>query len=226
MRRLPALLALIATPAFSGDLQVQGCEASDTKISCQVTNADPNAVASIVYWVTAGESGRAVAWAEVGGRQDIPGGIEPGEMLALSFPLPPLPERARGREITYLVSAAADQVALSPWDAAPLRIDGADADHDEQRAAVAKHVERCWNVSTLSTAALRTRLLIGFEVAADGGLVSSSIRLLESSGGLDDAVSQAYEAARRAILRCGAQGLPVSGEAGLMMLAFGVDGVR
>lgn len=226
MRLLSAMLMMIAAPSFSGDLQVQGCEASDTKILCQIRNADQQAVASIVYRVTAGETGRAVAWAEVDGRQKIPGGIEPGEMLTLAFPLPPLPERARGRDIAYLVSAVADQVAVSSWDAGPLSITGTDADHDEQRAAFANSVERCWNVSNLSTAAVRTRVLIGFEVAADGRPVPSSIRLIESSGGLDDAVSQAYEAARRAILRCGAQGLPAMDGARQMTLAFEPDGIR
>ncbi|MFN7053086.1 MAG: cell envelope biogenesis protein TolA, partial [Gemmobacter sp.] len=41
---------------------------------------------------------------------------------------------------------------------------------------------------------------------------SSSIRLIESSGGSDASAKQAYEAARRAILRCGSQGFPLPAE--------------
>jgi hypothetical protein len=40
----------------------------------------------------------------------------------------------------------------------------------------------------------------------EGKPVTSAIRLLSSSGGPDAAAKQAYEAARRAIIRCGSKG--------------------
>lgn len=41
---------------------------------------------------------------------------------------------------------------------------------------------------------------------ADGKLDTASIRQVSALGGSGDAVRQAYEAARRAIIRCGARG--------------------
>ena len=40
----------------------------------------------------------------------------------------------------------------------------------------------------------------------DGRPDTASIRLLSSSGGSDAAARQAFEAARRAVIRCGARG--------------------
>ncbi|PTX45641.1 hypothetical protein IQ03_04549 [Gemmobacter caeni] len=74
-------------------------------------------------------------------------------------------------------------------------------------------IERCWNVGSLSTEAQRVAVEIGMIIGADGRPVASSIELLSFSGGSDSAVRQAYEAARRAILRCGSQGLPVPARA-------------
>jgi len=41
---------------------------------------------------------------------------------------------------------------------------------------------------------------------------TGSIRMLSSSGGPDSAAKQAYEAARRAIIRCGAKGFNLPAE--------------
>jgi len=46
-------------------------------------------------------------------------------------------------------------------------------------------------------------------VGADKKPVATSIRMVESSGGSDASTRQAYEAARRAILRCGSAGFPL-----------------
>nr|WP_247742373.1 MULTISPECIES: energy transducer TonB [unclassified Ruegeria] len=73
---------------------------------------------------------------------------------------------------------------------------------DAMRLAVSK----CWNVGSLSTDALQTVVVVGFSLTPDGNVVGGSLRLIESSGGSSGASRQAYEAARRAILRCGARG--------------------
>jgi len=69
----------------------------------------------------------------------------------------------------------------------------------------------CWNLGSLSSEALRTTVTLEVTMEPDGRPQSGSIRLLESSGGSDAAVMQAFEAARRAVIRCGASGydLPV-----------------
>jgi hypothetical protein len=67
-------------------------------------------------------------------------------------------------------------------------------------------VSQCWNTGALSSAALRVTVVVSAEMTEDGKPVSTSLRLLEASGGEGSAVTQAYEAARRAILRCGISG--------------------
>ena len=67
-------------------------------------------------------------------------------------------------------------------------------------------VSSCWNTGSLSSAALRVTVIVGVQMAETGKPVTGSIRLISSSGGSGDAVTQAYEAARRAILRCGTKG--------------------
>ena len=57
--------------------------------------------------------------------------------------------------------------------------------------------------------ALRTTVTVGFSVGQDGVPDAGSIALVESNGESDTATRQAYEAARRAIIRCGARGFPL-----------------
>lgn len=69
-------------------------------------------------------------------------------------------------------------------------------------------VERCWNVSALSTAAQRAVISVYVDIGPDKKPIATSIEL----AGVDAdpaATRQAYEAARRAILRCGATGFPL-----------------
>ena len=72
---------------------------------------------------------------------------------------------------------------------------------DAMRLAVSK----CWNIGSLSTEAQRTVVVVGFSLSREGK-VAGNLRLLSSSGGSAAAADQAFQAARRAILRCGAKG--------------------
>jgi hypothetical protein len=67
-------------------------------------------------------------------------------------------------------------------------------------------VGRCWNFSALSTAAAQVTVTIGMDMARDG--TPANLRLVTHSGGSDAAAQQAYETARRAILRCQPYTLP------------------
>ncbi len=67
-------------------------------------------------------------------------------------------------------------------------------------------VQRCWNVGSLSSEATRTVVVVAVEMGRDAKPIQSSIRLVGSEGGSEAAVNQAFEAARRAIIRCGLQG--------------------
>lgn len=91
-------------------------------------------------------------------------------------------------------------------------------------------VQRCWNVGSLSTEAMRTTVVVFVSVAQDGVPDAGSIRMVDFSGGTDAAANQAYEAARRAIIRCGASGFPLPADKfdqwREMELVFNPDGMR
>ncbi|WP_300062371.1 energy transducer TonB [uncultured Roseobacter sp.] len=80
-----------------------------------------------------------------------------------------------------------------------------------EKDALRVAVQACWNVGSLSTDALNTTVVVSVAMSQDGKPVTSSIRMTSSSGGTEQAARQAFEAARRAIIRCGARGfdLPV-----------------
>jgi len=80
-----------------------------------------------------------------------------------------------------------------------------------EKDALRVAVQNCWNVGSLSSEALRTTVVVGVEMAENGKPVTSSIQMLSASGGSGTAAKQAFEAARRAIIRCGSGGfdLPV-----------------
>lgn len=80
-----------------------------------------------------------------------------------------------------------------------------------EKDALRVAVERCWNVGSLSTDALQTTVVVKVQMGEDGRPNAGTIQMLSSSGGSTAAANQAFEAARRAIIRCGASGydLPV-----------------
>ena len=72
-------------------------------------------------------------------------------------------------------------------------------------------VSKCWNVGSLSTDALGVTVVVAVNMTPDGKPDTGSIRMLSSSGGTNNAAETAFQAARRAIIRCGGRGfdLPV-----------------
>lgn len=72
-------------------------------------------------------------------------------------------------------------------------------------------VQQCWNVGSLSSDALKVTVTIAVAMNRDGKPDNGSIRMIGAQGGSDAAARQAFEAGRRAIIRCGARGfdLPV-----------------
>ena len=81
-----------------------------------------------------------------------------------------------------------------------------------EKDALRVAVQRCWNVGSLSSDALSTTVVVAVTMARDGKPDTGSIRMLSSSGGSADAARQAFEAARRAIIRCGAPGFDLPTE--------------
>lgn len=105
------------------------------------------------------------------------------------------------------VAAALAATAPAPAGAAPAGPPLTGGEKEALRVAV----QACWNVGSLSSDALATTVVVGVSMNRDGTPDAGSIRMLSSDGGSASAAKQAYEAARRAIIRCGASGynLPV-----------------
>lgn len=72
-----------------------------------------------------------------------------------------------------------------------------------EKDALRVAVERCWNTGSLSSEALRVTVVVSVELTRDAQPIQGSIRMVSFSGGGEAAANQAYEFARRAILRCG-----------------------
>lgn len=67
-------------------------------------------------------------------------------------------------------------------------------------------IEQCWNIGALSREAAGTTVSVAFSMSADGMPEPGTMRLMGHSGGSPAAAQQAYEAARRAVLRCAGNG--------------------
>ena len=75
-----------------------------------------------------------------------------------------------------------------------------------EREALRVAISQCWNLGTNSSEALRTVVVVSVAMARDGTPDTNSIRLVSATGGGEAAVQTAFDAARRAIVRCGARG--------------------
>ena len=111
---------------------------------------------------------------------------------------PPASDTGTDDAVKAALEAALSSAATETPTGPPL----SDGEKDALRVAV----QACWNVGTLSSEALRTTVVIKVAMNPDGTPVQDSIRLISSSGGSDAAARQAFEAGRRAIIRCGAKG--------------------
>jgi hypothetical protein len=97
--------------------------------------------------------------------------------------------------INDALAAALSEPADAPAPSGPPLSRG---EKDALRVAVSS----CWNVGSLSSEALQTTVVVGVSMGQDGKPNSGTIRMLSSSGGSASAAKQAFEAARRAIIRC------------------------
>lgn len=99
-----------------------------------------------------------------------------------------------------------------------------------EKDALRVAVQRCWNVGALSSEALRVTVTVAVSLSQAGQPDGASIRMLEYEGGSDAAARQAYEAARRAVIRCGADGFDLPAEKFAqwqnLELVFNPEGMR
>lgn len=192
-------LALFASPALAGDISMVNCalEAEQVRrFSCDVQNGADRAVAQLGYTIEVYEEGRTVPWAEDTRMIDVPGGIEPGETISLSFVTPAIPERAAGRTLSIRVSG------IVGYDVGRVPVNQSPIETPIEFRDIEITTKQCWNVGALSTEALFQTVRLSVEVDPNGLPSSQSIRLLNPEGNVSAAVRQAYEAARRAIIRC------------------------
>ncbi len=128
---------------------------------------------------------------------------------------PSRPNVARAEDDEPTTSAVDDAVAAALAENAQVETPRAPVGpplSSGERDALRVSVSNCWNVGSLSTAALSTTVVVAVDMQEDGRPVASSIRMLDFSGGPESAARQAFEAARRAIIRCGARGFPLPAE--------------
>lgn len=98
--------------------------------------------------------------------------------------------------------AAAQTETAEETPAAPSGPPLSAGERDSLRVAIS----RCWNLGTVSTDAMSTTVIVSVSMNADGTPITSSITLEGRDGGSEAGARQAFEAARRAIIRCGARG--------------------
>lgn len=126
----------------------------------------------------------------------------------------PKPPKENDKTDTAAINSALEEAlgeeeeTAAPQSAAPAGPPLSQGERDALRVAV----QRCWNVGSLSSAALATTVIVGVSMERDGRPDTGSIRLIGSEGGSDAAARQAFEAARRAIIRCGANGFDLPEE--------------
>ena len=126
----------------------------------------------------------------------------------------PAPEQPRETPRPTQDNAVRDAVAAALSDAnrpAAAAAPSGPPMTDGEKDALRISVQQCWNVGSLSTDALRTTVTVSVSMSRDGRPDNGTIRMIGFDGGSQAAAQQAYEAARRAIIRCGANGfaLPV-----------------
>jgi hypothetical protein len=210
---------------------VSSCRSSDAQglVTCSVYNPFEKSIASLDYSLVAIEEGREVPWGFSSGTLSVAGGVEPGETLELAFDAPDLPERAKGREILIVVDREraydVNGKVLNPVQPSANTSELSDFEADRLTSAIAP----CWNVGALSMSALRATVVLSVQIDATGLPDARSIAFVEGSIGSETDKRQAFEAARRAVIRCGARGLPYGPEMEVprtLMIEFAPDGIR
>ena len=70
-------------------------------------------------------------------------------------------------------------------------------------------IKQCWNLGTLSSAAMSVKVTVRVDVGQNGKPDLQSIRMTGFDGGAESVANQVFDAARRAIIRCSKGGLPL-----------------
>ncbi|MGB1483151.1 MAG: cell envelope integrity protein TolA, partial [Paracoccaceae bacterium] len=106
----------------------------------------------------------------------------------------PTPEPTRMAETEAAVAAA---LADAIGETAPMGPPLTKSEEDTLRVAV----QKCWVVD-IGSAAANVTVVLGMQMTPEGKVKPGSLRLVSSQGGADSATKTAFQAARRAVLRC------------------------
>lgn len=117
-------------------------------------------------------------------------------------PQPQVEERDPLEDAIAAAVAEAVTEAPAPAPAAPAGPPLSAGQRDGLRLAI----QNCWNVGSLSSEAMRTIVTVSVNLGRDGRPDTGSIRMIDFEGGSEAAARQAFEAARRAVIRCGVSG--------------------
>lgn len=118
---------------------------------------------------------------------------------------PAQPQAAETEDAVAAALAEAMSGAQDTVPAAPAAPSGPPLSAGEKEA-LRVAVSSCWNVGSLSSEALATTVVVAVSLTQDGKPQVDTIRMVSHSGGGAGAAKQAFEAARRAIIRCGTRG--------------------
>jgi hypothetical protein len=100
------------------------------------------------------------------------------------------------------VQAAAQAAGDVPGEAAATSLPVGPPITSAERDGLRLAVQRCWNVPAGLRDAQELRVTLAAELTAQGDVISSSIRLIEPAVAPDGRFQQAFEAGRRALIRC------------------------
>ncbi|QIE40657.1 energy transducer TonB [Rhodobacteraceae bacterium SC52] len=105
-----------------------------------------------------------------------------------------------------VAAALAEALGAQTQSATPSGQAGGPPLSQGERDGLRVAVSRCWNFGALGTDAAKVTVVVGMDMALDG--TASNLRLVSQTGGSAGAAQQAYDAARRAVLRCQPFSLP------------------
>ena len=114
-------------------------------------------------------------------------------------PTPP-PQADATDAIAEALAAALSQ--QQPTTAPPVGSGLSSSEADGLRLAI----QQCWNIGVLSTDAQQVTVTVAFSMTPSARHEQGTIRIVSASGGGETAIQQAFDAARRAIIRCEGDG--------------------
>ena len=111
----------------------------------------------------------------------------------------PVEDEQQSVDINALVARAVDEQQQSMGT----RTSGL---NEDERNGLRRAIQECWNVGTLSEDAQMVVVTVAFELSQSGKPLKQTIRMISATGGDAASENKAYEAGRRAILRCLSEG--------------------